>query len=56
MFAAEDAVMEQRMDMIDVLIKLGTFASFVIFGVAVWILKKESDKKRSEDQDRKDTP
>ncbi|MHC4148220.1 MAG: hypothetical protein ACYSR5_01925 [Planctomycetota bacterium] len=48
--------MEQRMDIIDILIKLGIFASFVIFGVAVWILKKERDKKRSENQDRTETP
>jgi len=48
--------MEQRMDMIDVLIKLGIFACFVIFGVAMWILKKERDKERTENQDRKETP
>ena len=35
------------MDWIDVLVKVGSFATFVIFGIAVWIMKKEADKKKA---------
>ncbi len=41
------------MDWIDVLVKVGSFATFVIFGIAVWIMKKEADKKKAS-QDPKD--
>jgi len=35
------------MDTIDILIKLGIFASFVVFGVTVWLGKKTVINKKS---------
>ena len=32
------------MDIIDILIKVGIFVSIVVFGIAVWYLKKEKQK------------
>ena len=43
------------MDWIDVLLKIGILATFVVFGVAVWIMKREADKKKaSQDPEDKD--
>ena len=33
--------MKEEYDMIDVLLKLGIFASYVVFGVCVWLLRKD---------------
>ncbi len=30
--------------MIDVLIQIGIFATFIIFGVCIWLIKKEKNK------------
>ena len=34
------------MDIVDILIKLGIFATFVIFGIAMWSIKKDMNKKK----------
>ena len=36
------------MDIIDILIKLGIFASFIIFGLAMWSIKKDINKRKSQ--------
>lgn len=41
--------MNEQTDIIDTLIKLGIFATFIVFGIAVWLLKKEKDKKKKQD-------
>jgi hypothetical protein len=45
------------MDWIDVLLKIGTFATFIVFGIAIWLIKKGADKKKAsqdlEDKNRR---
>ena len=41
------------MDWIDVLLSIGTFATFVVFGIAIWLIKKEADRKKAS-QDSED--
>ena len=42
-------------DMIDVVVKLVTFLSFVVFGIAVWTIKRETQgkhkKKRADEKE-----
>jgi hypothetical protein len=33
-------------DAVDVLIKIGIFASFVAFGICVWLIRRERDKRK----------
>jgi hypothetical protein len=40
----EDA---QKPDLIDIVIKIGIFASFVVFGICIWLLKREMIKKKA---------
>ena len=41
------------MDVIDILLQLGILVSFVVFAVAVWVIKKDVEKKkRQKDQGR----
>jgi heme A synthase len=37
-------------DVIDMLIGIGIFASFVVFGVCMWLLKREMNKKKAANQ------
>ena len=36
------------MDFIDVLFQTGIFVSFIVFGIAVWFIKKDIDKKKKQ--------
>jgi hypothetical protein len=38
---------EQPYDLVDLLCALGIFASFVVFGVCMWIIKREMNKKKN---------
>ena len=49
---------EGQLDIIDVLIKLVIFLSFIVFGICVWMIKKEKEKekiRKSEIKDKTDT-
>jgi hypothetical protein len=40
-----------EIDAVDVLIKIGIFACFVVFAICMWVLRRERDKrKKSGDQ------
>jgi hypothetical protein len=43
----------QSFDLTDFLLALGVFALFVIFGVCMWFIRREMNKKKS---DQKDLP
>ena len=36
------------MDIVDILLQVVIFAGFVVFGIAVWFIKKDMDKKKKE--------
>jgi hypothetical protein len=40
----------QKPDVIDIAIKIGIFASFVVFGICLWFLKREMNKKKAANQ------
>jgi len=40
----------QQPDSIDLLIKIGIFVSFVVFGICMWFLKREMNKKKAASQ------
>ncbi len=35
----------EHMDAVDFLIKIATFACFIIFGVCIWIIKRGRDRR-----------
>lgn len=39
--------MEGNLDLTDFLIAVGIFATFVVFGVCMWLLRHELNKKRA---------
>ncbi|MHC4531328.1 MAG: hypothetical protein ACYS18_04465 [Planctomycetota bacterium] len=41
--------MAKEMDAIDVVFKIGIFATFVIFGLALWLMKKDAQKKKEDE-------
>ena len=43
----EDA---QQPGFIDLLLAFGIFASFVVFGICIWLLKREMNKKKAANQ------
>ena len=47
------AGIQEQADIIDILLKLGIFATFVIFGIAMLSLKKQKDKKTKQDETEK---
>ena len=42
--------MNEQTDIIDILIQVGIFATFIVFGIAVWLLKKEKGKQKKKDK------
>jgi hypothetical protein len=34
-------------DSIDILIKVGTFVVFIVFGICMWVVKREMNKKKA---------
>jgi hypothetical protein len=40
----------QQPDFIDLVIKIAIFASFVVFGFCMWLLKREMNKKKAGSQ------
>jgi hypothetical protein len=42
--------MQGQMDIIDILLKRGIFATFVIFGIAMLPLRKQKNKKGKQDE------
>jgi len=44
----------QNLDAVDVLLTVGMFASFVAFGICMWLIRRERDKrKKAENQNAK---
>ncbi|MDB6123213.1 MAG: hypothetical protein JWQ71_2206 [Pedosphaera sp.] len=42
--------------MLDILLTIGTFGTFVIFAICIWLIKREKDKaKRAKDPSEHDT-
>ena len=40
----------QQPDLIDLLIKIGIFVSFIVFAICIWVLKREMNKKKAASQ------
>jgi hypothetical protein len=40
----------QQPDFIETAIKIGIFATFVVFGICLWLLKREMNKKKAAGQ------
>ena len=40
----------QSPDLIDLLLKLGAFGLFIVFGVCMWFLRREMNKKKAASQ------
>jgi hypothetical protein len=38
------------MDVVDLLLAAGVFALFIVFGVCMWVLKREMNKKKAANQ------
>jgi hypothetical protein len=36
-----------RMDAVDLLLKIGMFVCFVVFGLCMWFIKRERDKRKA---------
>jgi len=36
----------EHMDAVDVLIKIGIFVCFVAFGICMWLIRRERDKRK----------
>jgi len=43
------------MSAVEILISLGSIATFVVFGIAVWVLKNERDKAAAKQQDHEES-
>ena len=40
----------QHLDLADLLISIGIFAAFIVFGVCMWFLRREMNKKKAANQ------
>jgi hypothetical protein len=40
----------QQPDVIDLILKLAIFVSFVVFGICMWVLRREMNKKKAANQ------